>query len=212
MYNSQVVEEIEDRQRKYLYRRGSRFVFLSDELYHLAGRPYPEAAEYEGFPQLENGVGMARLFLDELKELADQLPAALTKPCKITLVTGVEATHLLEQLMGKLARIKLLEANLLPLKNRFFGPSVTVAGLLTGEDLQRELREISPGETVFIPETMLKEGEGLFLDGQTREHLEESMGVSLIPVKGPLDFARELRKLVRVMPEKSGSGCPEGGR
>lgn len=206
---SEVVEQIHGLQNRFLSKRGSRFVFLSDELYHLAGAPYPEAGQYEGFPQLENGVGMARLFLEEMAEIEGYLPAACSRRLKITLVTGTEAAHLLEQLVDRLAAINHLEAELIVIENRFFGPAVTVAGLLTGKDLKDGLQNIVPGEAVFFPEEMLKDGESLFLDGLTPGQL--GLHTSLIPVDGPMHLARELGKLAGATTGKLGLSLQRGG-
>ncbi|NMA92858.1 MAG: DUF512 domain-containing protein [Firmicutes bacterium] len=199
---AEIVEGIHRLQSGFLKKRGSRFVFLSDEIYYRAGAPYPEREHYEGFPQLENGVGMARLFLDELPAVESSLPEASPRPLKITLVTGIEAAHLLKQLMRRLTAVRQLEAGLAIIENRFFGKSVTVAGLLTGEDLEKGLQDQTAGEAVFIPQEMLREGGDLFLDGLTWGELEQRLHTSLIPVRGPLHFARELKRL---------TGAVEGG-
>ncbi|HHX88085.1 MAG TPA: DUF512 domain-containing protein, partial [Firmicutes bacterium] len=212
---SRVVEQITKLQHRFLKRRGSRFVFLSDELYRLAGADYPGIEQYEGFPQLENGVGMARLFLEELVEMERSLPPAFPRLLRITLVTGVEAAHLLEQMMPRLAAINNLEAQLIVLKNQLFGPSVTVAGLLAGDDLKDGLQNIIPGEAVFFPGQMLKDGDNLFLDGITLNQVESCLQVPLIPVDGPRQLAWEINKLVSVSkgktgvaPERGGDRCP----
>ncbi len=203
-----VIAQIRGLQNSFLNGRGSRFVFLSDEFYRLANTPYPEIEEYERFPQLENGVGMARLFLEELAEIDSSLPAAFSRRLKITLVTGVEAAHLLEQLLGRLGLINRLEAELLVIKNRFFGEAVTAAGLLTGKDLKDGLRNVIPGETVFFPAAMLKNNGGnLFLDDLTPDQVERCLRISLIPVNGPIHFARELGKLAGAINKK-----PESNR
>ncbi len=208
---SRVAETIHRLQNSFRAGRGSRFVFLADEIYHLAGLPYPETDSYEGYPQLENGVGMARLFMDEISEMNTLLPVSFPRQFKITLITGVAAGHLLEKLMEKLAMINRLEAELITVENRFFGPSVTVAGLLTGKDLKEGLQDLLPGEALFFPAEMLKDGDNLFLDGLTPGHLERVLHTSLIPVAGPMHLARKLGALAAAAGPKSAIKIKRGG-
>lgn len=154
---------------------------------------------------------MARLFLEELAEMEHNLPPAVPRRIKITLVTGVEAAHLLDQMMPRLAAIKNLETQLIVLKNRLFGPPVTVAGLLAGNDLKDGLQKIIPGEAVFFPSQMLKDGENIFLDGLTLNQVESSLQVPLIPVDGPKQMARKLNILASFSKRKIGLAPEQGG-
>lgn len=208
---ARLVEEIAPLQKRFRASRGSRFVFLSDEIYATAGVPYPGTEAYENFPQLENGVGLARLFLQEVEELGAQLPPALPRPLAMTLVTGSLAAPLVERLRQALAAARGLETRLLVAENRFFGPPVTAAGLLAGSDLAAALRDgrgaAGLGEAVFIPPSALKDGAPLFLDGTTREDLEKAAGVPVRAARGPAALAAEILTLAQQKPAKQRSVC-----
>ncbi len=123
-------------------RLGTRFVFPADELFLAIGEPIPGAAYYEGFPQEENGVGMTRRFLDELRRTRRRLPDRLAAPLAVTWVTGALAAPMIEaDVMPRLRAVEGLRVNLVVAENRFYGASVTCAGLLAGEDIARAVLE-----------------------------------------------------------------------
>ncbi len=182
-------------QRFFLKSRGGRFVFLADEIYHLAGEPFPDTGAYEGFPQLENGVGLARLFLDELNQLPEPPMKSLRHPLRVTLATGREAAPLLEQLTRRFAAVFGLSLQLEVIENNFFGSPVTAAGLLTGADLEAGLEGKDLGEALFISRSLLKDRSDLFLDGTTVTALEQRLQVPVRAVSGPEELARALEQL-----------------
>lgn len=189
-----ILESIEERQKQYLKERKSRFVFPADELYNLAGLPYPAGEAYEGYPQLENGVGLARMFLDEMNQVAGSMPARLEYPLKVTIITGKSAFSLLKTLTGKLVRIKGLEINLVPAENHHFGRTITVSGLLTGADILSSLQGKEAGDVVFITRSMLKENSELFLDNLSISELEEKLRTRIKAVSGPAELLAEIEK------------------
>lgn len=141
---------------------GGRFVFAADEFYLLSGRPLPAVAEYEDFPQLENGVGMLAQFREQAQEvLLDADPLELDR---VTLVTGrlfaAELAAFLERLQLRCEA----QLDLVAIENRFFGEQIGVAGLITGRDLLEQLASRDLGQGVIIPDVMLKAGAELFLD------------------------------------------------
>ncbi|RJF72524.1 DUF512 domain-containing protein [Deinococcus cavernae] len=146
--------------RKFLAERGTRFVFPSDELYLLAGEPLPAEEEYEGFPMLENGVGMIR---DFLTEGLPELPAALPQPMHVILGTGLLFAHSLERAIAPLRDIQGLEIEVRAVENKTFGRVTTVAGLLTGRCFRHAVK---PGEAdlLIVPPTTLRYGTELMLD------------------------------------------------
>lgn len=160
-----VLRRVRRWQEKALEEKKTRFVFAADEFYHMAGQPVPADHEYEGYPQLENGVGLVRLLLNEWERRQYRLPESIDKPKNVTLVTGVSAFSYLEQVVKKLNAVKGLNATLLPVKNNFFGGHVTVAGLLTYTDILPALSAQGDSSPVFLPRVMLKKGTDLFLDG-----------------------------------------------
>ena len=189
-----LIDQVNRMQDDFLKKRESRFVFLADEFYNLASRPIPPDIEYEGYPQLENGVGLARNFLDELKSVADQNIPGIESYLKMTLVSGLAAEPQLMELVKLLGSIKNLDVELATIKNNFFGEQVTVSGLLTGSDLLTALQGKTLGDVVLIPDTMLKEDSNLFLDDMTINALEQALQVPVYAISGPLELLSKIRE------------------
>jgi putative radical SAM enzyme (TIGR03279 family) len=175
-----IVRQVRRWGRRFRGELGTRFVYASDEMYLLAGAPFPGLRSYEEPAQYENGVGMAPRFLAEWRHAAHRLPERLPAPRRVTVVTGTLAAPVLRPAVERLNAVAGLEARLLPVENRFFGPSVTVAGLLTGSDLLAALQGEDPGDEVLIPEHCLRYG--VFLDDLSAAQVGERLGVPLRPV------------------------------
>jgi len=153
----------------------TRFAFPSDEFYLLAGETFPSAAAYEGFPQLGNGVGGCRRFLDEFRRAARRLPAAVA-PRRFTVVTGELAAPVLAGALERLDRVAGVSLEAVAVPNRFFGGTVSCAGLLTGRDILEALAGRGAGGEVLIPSVALKDDEDIFLDDCTLAELAERLG------------------------------------
>ena len=150
----------------------SRIFFCSDELYLKAGLPLPPDEYYEGYPQLENGVGLLRLQETEFDyALEDEGP--VTNGAPFSIATGVAAAPFLRALVEK-ARAS---GTVYAVPNDFLGHTIDVAGLLTGGDLIKHLRGKPLGERLLLPQVMLRHGEGVFLDDLTPADLERELGV-----------------------------------
>ena len=162
-------------QEKMLVEKGTRFVFLSDEFYILAGEPFPDNAYYEGYPMLENGVGMVR---DFLSESVPQLPQRLPKPKKVLVATGKLFAPILEIALESLKGIEGLELEVRALANRTFGEVTTVAGLLAGRDF---LTQIQPGEAdvLLVSPNVLKYGTETLLDDRTLDDLRLELDMAV---------------------------------
>lgn len=173
------VEQIEAVQRWSLGEHGSRIVYASDELYLLAGLPLPDADSYEGYPQYENGVGMLRAILDEFSDAltdAEYQGAMRT----LTIATGTAAAPFFDRMMEDLhAKCSQITVNVIAVRNDFYGESVTVAGLLTGQDLLAQLKGRPLGEAVLLSETCLRHDD-VFLDDMTRSELSAALGVPVV--------------------------------
>ena len=177
------VDIIESFAEKMLAEHGERVAYPADELFITAGRELPPSEYYGSFDQYENGVGMWSYlrdgFIDELNEReADDLPR------KLTIATGVLAAPLIEQLSERLCtKFTGCGIKVNAIKNRFFGETVTVAGLTTGNDLIDQLSSVGDlGSRVLIPKAMLKADEDIFLDDVTLEQVGQALGVPVIPV------------------------------
>jgi putative radical SAM enzyme (TIGR03279 family) len=201
---ARVLDTLDDWQAVYRRALGRRMVFAADEYYLLAGRELPSAHHYEGYPQHENGIGMARAFAESFQERgrggpggvrhgffasvdaapaegyrAPRLPSAPggedTRP--VTVVTGAYGARVLAPLVGAHARD---DIELRAVSNDYFGGNIGVAGLLTGEDLARALRGVPEGRRALLPDACLNEGR--FLDGLTLADLPRP--VEVVPTDG----------------------------
>lgn len=176
----ELIDEIEAIQEEILNRLGTRFVFLADEWYTLAGKELPPYETYEDFPQIENGVGLLRLFEAEMIEaLEDRLP--LKQPKRFLMAGGVSAEPFFRESYKQLLPYGItIETR--AIINRFFGENVTVGGLVTGGDLVDQLVRADFGTALLIPRAMLKADEELFLDGMTIRQAEQALNTRIIPV------------------------------
>lgn len=168
------LDEWEPKAKELAERLEEPFLFLADEFYVKAGRPFPPLEAYGDLPQIENGVGMVPLFLHEAEEVL--AAAEPLSPIRMTAVTGESPYPFLERFAERLSRQTGVGIEVLAVKNRLFGGGVTVTGLVSGRDLVEALREGKGEGTVLVPEVMLKEGEGLFLDGMTPEDVSHLTG------------------------------------
>ena len=171
--------------RRFLTQLGTRFAFPSDEFYLLAGRPFPAVRTYEGYPQLGNGVGGCRKFLDEFRRLERRLPFTVSPVRRFTVVTGRLATPVLEGAIERLDHVGGLCVELAPVENEFFGGSVTCAGLLTGTDILKALdrQRERMGDAILIPSVATKEDEDIFLDDVRVEDLATHLGRPVLKVE-----------------------------
>ena len=171
-----VIEDIKRLGARFKKQFGTRLVFASDEFYIKAGEPVPPASFYEDFPQRENGVGMVAEFLHGFSHT--RVPAKLNA-VRATLVTGVSFSSILKKIADRLTRIEGVSIKQETVKNSFFGPTVTVAGLLAGSDILHALKGKRLGDMVLIPESALKEDDDVFLDGMRLDHLREMLMVNI---------------------------------
>lgn len=187
-----VLRQVERWQDRCLEEQGSRFVFASDEFYTLAGCEIPPDDAYEGYPQLENGVGLVRLLYNEWEVWQDKLPRELPRHVNATVATGLSAAVYLKPVIDRLNMIGNLTVDLVAVNNRFFGGRVSVAGLLTYEDLFAALRDSGTAGPLFLPRVVCREGTDLFLDGGTVSELSRQLCRKVHLVAGLEEFLREL--------------------
>lgn len=160
---------------------GRRVVYPSDELFLQADCEIPHGTFYDDYPQYENGVGMLAMLREEFESLEDDIcpPPALRR---VTGITGVAAYPTVKRLFEKAQRRceGRLEAQLVKVENRFFGPSITVAGLITGQDIICQLKGIDVGDALLIPSVMLRYERDRFLDDVTVEELAQEVGAPVV--------------------------------
>jgi len=174
------IQAVSRRQQQYLEEFGTRFVFLSDEFYCLAGREIPEEEHYEDYPQIENGVGMIRQLEEECAEAYADLPDEVKSPAvhpretRVIIPTGMSVQPCIARLVSMYAP-EWVHAEVVPVNNHFFGDSITVTGLIVGHDLVHAL-EGKTFDKVLISESMLRENTDSFLDDWSLEQVQETVG------------------------------------
>ena len=179
---AQVIDTVESFAIKHKELTGSRMFFLADEFYLKAGRPIPDAEYYEGYPQLENGVGMLRSF-DEDFALGEESAEVSAAPRTVSIATGVAAYPKMLEYATRVKKTRPeMQTKVYKIINHFFGESITVAGLLTGRDILEQLSGEDLGEVLYVPQNALRRGEETFLCGMTVSELSESLGVRVVAV------------------------------
>ncbi|MGM0471174.1 MAG: DUF512 domain-containing protein [Bacillota bacterium] len=194
----EVIEQVTTWQEKLRNREESNFIYLSDEFYLLADREIPPAEEYNGFPQLENGVGMVRRLWQQFAQLEDELPTALSKSREYTLVTGELGKKALAPLIDRLNQITGLKIELLEVQNQFFGSEVTVTGLLAGADIIRALRNKVVANQVVLPAVLLNDDQLLIDDLHIDDLRAEFPELDFIIVEN--EAADLVEQLVKIQP------------
>ena len=177
-----MAEAIAGWQREFLTTLGTRFVWASDEVYLQAGLPLPSAASYEGFPVIEDGVGLVRRFTDGFAASSRRLIRPLASPRAVTVVTGTMFAPRMRALLDGV-HVAGLRVSLVPVVNDWFGHGIGVAGLLTGQDIQSQLAGQALGDEVLVPQVALSDKEGVFLDDLTLGDLSASLGVPVRAVE-----------------------------
>jgi putative radical SAM enzyme (TIGR03279 family) len=174
-----VIAQIEKWQKKAVEEFGLHFIHASDEWYLLAEEELPKEESYDGYLQLENGVGMLRLLETEFKDALEEKSGDSVKR-KVSIATGKLAAPFISKLMEDLKK-KYTETEVMvyDITNEFFGERITVAGLITGQDLKKQLKNKDLGEKLLLPCHMLRSGEEVFLDDVTVSELSEYLQIPI---------------------------------
>ena len=191
-----VIETIEKWQNICMEEHDMHFIHASDEWYMLAERPLPEENSYDGYLQLENGVGMMRLLMTEFTDALEEAKEPENKEeimnaledfgghHKVSLITGRLAAPFLKEMAEKFMQdFPGYEVEIVDIRNDFFGEKITVSGLITAQDLIAQAKEKELGNVVAIPCNMLRMGERVFLDDVTVEEVENALQVPVLIVK-----------------------------
>jgi len=195
LYARRFLQEYEPLRKKINAARGEGFLSFADEWYLKADHPFPPFAGYGDFPQIENGVGMVVMFEQEAERVlrrSKPLPAR-----RVTVITGVSAYPLIDRFCQRLFERTGVTIRVIPVVNRLFGESVTVAGLVSGGDIIDGCRGEDLGDGVIIPDVMVKEGEGVFLDGVSIDDLRRALQVRRVEIveSSPAGIWRGVRKV-----------------
>ena len=209
----EVLDIIHSWQKKMMDQYGIHFIHASDEWYILAGKDLPLEESYDGYLQLENGVGMLRLLGEEVKEAV----AGRTgddRRIKAVSATGALAAPFIKKYMEMIhEKFPNVEVDVISIRNEFFGETITVSGLITGQDLIRQLSGRDLGEKLLLPCNMLKNEEDVFLDDISVEELSRKLNVEIVIVdeggsdlvSSVLDPIEHKKQKRRQMYEQTGS-------
>ena len=163
----------------------SRCIWLADEWFLIAGLDLPSAADYEDYPQIGNGVGSIRQFIQQFETAFEKLQPMQVEPeRKLVWVVGNAVEKAFEPIVQQLNQIPGLSVNMAALCSRYWGQTITVTGLLTGQDLLEALQGRDLGNGILLPSVMLKQGEPRFLDDMTVEQLASLLKTRILPVSG----------------------------
>lgn len=189
---ARVINQVEAWQERMRAEEGRTFIYLGDEFYFLAGREVPSAEMYDGFPQLDNGIGLTRNFIEEWANAGATMDEE-DDEARIAVVSGTAVAPVMEQLARELdpdAR----RIHVLPVVNEHFGATVNVSGLLTGHDIMQALQSLTHTvDGVLIPASALREGEDVFLDDMSLDAMRASFpSVRIEPVATGRDYREAL--------------------
>ncbi|GMQ56939.1 DUF512 domain-containing protein [Vallitalea sediminicola] len=163
---------------------GTHFIHAGDEFYLLAGKPFPNEDNYDGYLQFENGVGMSRLLLDEFMLCYNELNTDEKLVRNVSIVTGTLACNMIKDMIDKLEeKFPNIKVNIHPIINNFFGHNITVSGLLTGKDIIEQLKDKELGDELLLPCNLLRSGEETLLDDITVTDIENTLQVKVTVVK-----------------------------
>lgn len=178
------IKIVEKLQKQYKKEKGSNIVYLADEFYLMSGKKIPGFKHYEDFPQIENGIGLIASFKYDLDNYLAKLKPNGNYTKNISIATGTAAYEFINECVDKIkGKYINVTIKVYKIENKFFGEKVTVAGLLTGQDIISALQEKELGEFLFIPSSMLKHGEEIFLDDISIEDIERKLKVKVCSVK-----------------------------
>ena len=179
----ETIDQVEKLHHKYLKELGTRFIFLSDEFYIMANRKLLNYDEYEGFIQFENGVGMISKFEREIEDYLENLSEDYkSKIKKVSIATGHSAYEFMcEMAKCIMEKCPNVQIDVYKIINNFFGDTITVSGLVTATDIIDQLKDKDLGETLYIPRSMLKADEEIFLDNITLEEISNIMEIEVVP-------------------------------
>ncbi|MEN9937724.1 MAG: hypothetical protein RLZZ387_4303 [Chloroflexota bacterium] len=193
---SRVVDVVERYHEQFRREHGVGLVYASDEFYLLCDRELPPASTYDGMPQYSNGVGMTRDFLDGWAKAQRRLPASLPRPTELTLVCGTLIAPTLQRVADRLNRVGNLTVRVLPVVNRFFGETVTVSGLLHGQDIVPAMREAGV-RRALLPRVMFDHTGTRTIDEYTLDRISTETGAAVAVAGEPDEVVRYVRALAK---------------
>jgi putative radical SAM enzyme (TIGR03279 family) len=189
-----LIRQVEPWRQKCYEKFGLHFVHLADEFYILAEEPIPPEEAYDGYLQIENGVGMMRLFLDEAEEAIAAIPADAKGNGTVSVVTAQCAYPFIQDIADRIgARVPGGKVQVFCIRNDFFGEHITVTGLLTGRDILNQLRGKDLGDLILLPGNLLRADAPILLDDVTVDDLKEALQTEIDSVQSSgRDFVHQI--------------------
>lgn len=192
-----VIDQVESWQRQFRHNRSKTFVYLGDEFYLMTARPIPIAATYDGFPQVEDGIGITRLFLDDAERLIKRIARESARDVAGTIVCGTLIAPTMSQVVDRINSYSGSKLRVVPISNSFFGDQINVSGLLTGGLVLDALRDDDRTDPVFVSEHMLSKRTRTFLDDMPVEELRRGLNRPVVAAEYMSDVLRTLTMPVR---------------
>ncbi len=186
----EVIQQVQALQAQFRDRLGSTFAWLADEWFLIADLPLPTATDYEDYPQLGNGVGSIRQFLQQFQQAALSLPPQIWPPRRLTWVVGNAVEQAFQPILHRLNQVEGLTVEMAALRSDYWGQTLTVTGLVTGQDILQNLAGQDLGDGLLLPSLMLKHSDNLsagdrrFLDDMTLDQMTQQLKTPVIVVEG----------------------------
>lgn len=180
----EVIAQVQALQNQFRREYGSTIVWLADEWFLIAGQDLPLESEYADYPQIGNGVGSIRLFLKEFETATERLPEQVSQAREFVWIVGNAVERAFGAIVDRLNQVENLTVRMVALNSDYWGQTITVTGLLTGQDILKALKGQNLGDGVLLPSVMLKHGEPVFLDDMRVEDLEQRLNTKIFIVEG----------------------------
>lgn len=187
-----VIDQVESWQAGFRNDRSRTFVYLGDEFYLMTGKPIPPAPEYDGFPQVEDGIGITRLFLDDAERVIKRTRPGSARGTSGTIACGMLIADTMHEVVSRINRHTGADIKVVPIVNDFFGDQINVSGLLTGGLVRDALADDDRLDTVFVSENMLSKRTQTFLDDMHIEDLRAALGRQIVPAAYLSQVLRQL--------------------
>ncbi len=175
--STEIVRQVTEIQEELLKKLGTRFIFIADEFYIQSKNDFPTYENYEDFDQLENGIGMCRLFKQQIEDLINEYEGSTPTAEEFTFVTGAAAFELMTEISEKIMKAIPVKINVVKIKNNFFGERITVSGLTTGKDIIEQLKDKNY-KNIIIPKNMINDN-NVMLDDLTTADLEKKLNTEV---------------------------------
>ncbi len=180
----EVIAQVQALQQQFRSQYNSTIVWLADEWFLIAGQDLPLEVEYADYPQIGNGVGSIRLFFKEFETAAKRLPKRVSSVREFVWIVGNAVERAFGAIVDRLNQVENLTVRMIALNSDYWGQTITVTGLLTGQDILKALQGRDLGDGVLLPSVMLKHGEPVFLDDMRVEDLEQRLNTKIFIVEG----------------------------